>query len=100
MPVVDKRDRSSAVQLEAYRASLQADRLSSHHQNITVDGVVENDGSWFDPSEDSDRGRELAAVAAEHAAASDGFLVGRTTLEEMGSFWPQLGRSPPGRSDR
>ena len=58
-------------------------------ENITLDGVVENDGTWFDPTEDSDRGRELAAVTAEHAAASDGFLVGRTTFQEMRGFWPQ-----------
>jgi dihydrofolate reductase len=58
-------------------------------ENITLDGVVENDGTWFDPTEESDRGRELAAVTAQHAAASDGFLVGRTTFEEMRDFWPQ-----------
>ncbi len=58
-------------------------------ENVTLDGVVENDGTWFDPTENSDRGRELAAVTAEHAAASDGFLVGRTTFEEMRGFWPQ-----------
>lgn len=58
-------------------------------QNITVDGVVENYGGWFDPTEDSARGRALAAVTAEQAAASDGFLVGRTTFEEMRGFWPQ-----------
>jgi dihydrofolate reductase len=58
-------------------------------ENVTLDGVVENDGTWFDPTEASDRGRELAAVTAEHAAASDGFLVGRTTFEEMRGFWPQ-----------
>ena len=58
-------------------------------ENITLDGVVENDGTWFDPTEDSDRGRELAAVTAEHAAASDAFLVGRTTFEEMRGFRPQ-----------
>jgi dihydrofolate reductase len=58
-------------------------------QNITVDGVVENDGTWFDPTEDSDRGRELAEVTAAFAASSDAFLVGRTTFEEMRGFWPQ-----------
>ncbi len=57
-------------------------------ENMTLDGVVENDGTWFDPTEDSDRGRELAAVTAEHAAASDAFLVGRVTFEEMRGFWP------------
>ncbi|MGO1768487.1 MAG: dihydrofolate reductase family protein [Microbacterium sp.] len=57
-------------------------------ENITIDGVVENDGSWFDPTDDSDQGRELAAITRDHAAASDGFLVGRVTFEEMRGFWP------------
>lgn len=58
-------------------------------ENITLDGVVENDGSWFDPTEDSEQGRQLAEVTRVHAAASDGFLVGRVTFEEMRGFWPQ-----------
>ena len=44
-------------------------------QNITLDGVVDNTRSWFDPTADTQQGRELAATTAEHAAASDGFLV-------------------------
>ncbi|WP_446664794.1 dihydrofolate reductase family protein [Flexivirga sp. B27] len=58
-------------------------------ENITLDGVVENDGSWFDPTDDSEQGRELAQTTREHAAASDGFLVGRITFEEMRGFWPR-----------
>jgi dihydrofolate reductase len=58
-------------------------------ENITLDGVVENDGSWFDPTDDSEQGRQLAEVTREHAAASDGFLVGRTTFEQMREFWPR-----------
>ncbi|MGC5615450.1 dihydrofolate reductase family protein [Georgenia sp. Z1491] len=58
-------------------------------ENITLDGVVENDGSWFDPTDDSTQGRQLAEITREHAAASDGFLVGRITFEEMRGFWPQ-----------
>lgn len=58
-------------------------------ENITVDGVVENDASWFDPTDDSEQGRELAQVIQVHAAASDGFLVGRITFEEMREFWPR-----------
>lgn len=58
-------------------------------QNITLDGVVDNTRSWFDPTADTQQGRELAATTAEHAAASDGFLVGRTTIKEMRGFWTQ-----------
>lgn len=58
-------------------------------QNITLDGVVDNTEGWFDVTADTPEGRELAEVTAEHAAASDGFLVGRVTFEEMRGFWPQ-----------
>lgn len=58
-------------------------------ENITVDGVVENDGTWFDPTDDSEQGRQLAEITRQHAGLSDGFLVGRTTFEEMRGFWPR-----------
>ena len=58
-------------------------------ENITLDGVVENDGSWFDPTDDSEQGRQLAEVTQQNAAASDAFLVGRITFEEMREFWPK-----------
>lgn len=68
-------------------------------QNITLDGVVDGDGGWFDPTEDSARGRELAAVTAEQAAASDALLVGRTTFEQMRGFWPQQRNDQTGVTD-
>lgn len=68
-------------------------------ENITMDGVVENDGSWFDPVDDSEQGRELAQVTQQHAAASDGFLVGRVTFEEMREFWPRQVADQTGVSD-
>lgn len=52
-------------------------------ENITLDSVLENDRSWFDPTDDSGQGRELAEVTREHAAPSDGFLVGHTTFEKI-----------------
>ncbi|MFC7545122.1 dihydrofolate reductase family protein [Plantactinospora sp. GCM10030261] len=58
-------------------------------QNITLDGIVDNAKSWFDPTADTPQNRELQQVTAEHSAASDGFLVGRVTFEEMRGFWPQ-----------
>ena len=58
-------------------------------ENITLDGVVEHDGTWFDPTDDSEQGRQLAEITQQHAADSDGFLVGRTTFEEMRGFWPR-----------
>jgi dihydrofolate reductase len=70
----------------AYRAGMRRIVIT---QNITLDGVIEIEQPWFDVTVDTEQGRELADVTAEHAAASDGFLVGRTTFEEMRSFWPQ-----------
>lgn len=58
-------------------------------ENITLDGVVENIGGWFDPTEDSEQDPELNEAVREQAAASDGLLVGRVTFEEMRGFWPQ-----------
>jgi hypothetical protein len=57
-------------------------------EDITPYGVVEIDGTWFDPTDNDEQGRELAGVTQDHAAASDGFLVGRITFEEMQEFWP------------
>lgn len=68
-------------------------------ENITLDGVVENDGSWFDPTDDSEQGRQLAAVTQQHAAASDAFLVGRVTFEEMRDFWPRQTADQTGVTD-
>jgi dihydrofolate reductase len=68
-------------------------------QNITLDGVVDNEQSWFDVTADTEQGRELAEVTAEHAAASDGFLVGRVTFEEMRGFWPQQENDRTGVTD-
>ena len=58
-------------------------------QNITLDGIVDNNRSWFDPTAETAQNREMQEVTAVHSAASDGFLVGRVTFEEMRGFWPQ-----------
>jgi dihydrofolate reductase len=58
-------------------------------QNVTLDGVVDNEQGWFDVTADTPEGRELAAATAEFAARSDAFLCGRTTFEEMRGYWPR-----------
>ena len=68
-------------------------------ENITLDGVVDGSGSWFDPTEDTVQGRQLAEVTRQHAAASDGFLVGRITCEEMRGFWPKQADDRTGVTD-
>ncbi len=58
-------------------------------QNITLDGVIANDSSWFGPAaQDGDFADVNEALMAQ-AHASDAFLVGRTTFEEMRGYWPQ-----------
>ncbi|MGE4426472.1 MAG: dihydrofolate reductase family protein [Solirubrobacteraceae bacterium] len=58
-------------------------------QNITLDGVISNDSSWFGPADqDGDFGDVNEALMAQ-ADASDAFLVGRTTFEEMRGYWPE-----------
>ena len=58
-------------------------------QNITLDGVVANDTSWFSPADDDGDTDDLNDALLAQAHASDAFLVGRTTFEEMRSYWPQ-----------
>jgi dihydrofolate reductase len=55
-------------------------------ENITVDGVIDMAGDWFDPLAGD---AEIAAVMAEHQQAADALLVGRNTFEAFREFWPQ-----------
>ena len=58
-------------------------------QNITLDGVIDAAGGWFDPSGDEgvDHSDVIAAVT-EGMAASDALLVGRVTFEQLRGYWP------------
>lgn len=58
-------------------------------QNITLDGVIDAAGGWFDPSGDEgvDHSDVIAAVT-EGMAASDAMLVGRVTFEQLRGYWP------------
>ena len=55
-------------------------------QNITLDGVVDAAGGWFDPTADGIE--DVQDVVQRQAAASDALLVGRQTFEDMRGFWP------------
>jgi len=59
-------------------------------ENITVDGVIDATGGWFDPATDEevDESDVLATVQAE-MARQDALLLGRVTFEEFRGFWPQ-----------
>lgn len=58
-------------------------------ENITLDGVIDMSGGWFDPSSGDADQADLAAATAEHSAAADALLVGRNTFEAFRGFWPQ-----------
>jgi dihydrofolate reductase len=68
-------------------------------ENITLDGVIDMAGGWFDPlSEDVDQS-DITAATAEHREAADALLVGRNTFESFREFWPRQTDDPTGVSD-
>ncbi len=58
-------------------------------QNITLDGSIEFLDDWFDPQA---RGlgdmSDLQEEVQRQSAASDAFLTGRQTFEDLRSYWP------------
>jgi dihydrofolate reductase len=65
-------------------------------ENITVDGVIDLAGGWFDPLAAGQE--DMVAVTAEHSAAADALLVGRNTFEAFREFWPKQTDDPTGVS--
>jgi dihydrofolate reductase len=60
-------------------------------ENITLDGVIEAAGDWFGPAggdSESDQS-DVEAALREQMEASDAFLVGRKTFEQMRAYWPK-----------
>lgn len=59
-------------------------------ENITLDGVIDAEGGWFLPSGDTHIDEsDMIEALQEQAAASDAFLTGRVTFEDMRRYWPQ-----------
>lgn len=50
-------------------------------ENITVDGVIDMAGGWFDPLASDPDQPDLTAANTEHREATDALLVGRSTFE-------------------
>lgn len=68
-------------------------------ENITLDGVIDMSGGWFDPlAEDVDQS-DITAANREHSQAADALLVGRRTFEAFREFWPQQTGDPTGVAD-
>jgi dihydrofolate reductase len=59
-------------------------------ENMTLDGVIDAEGGWFLPSGETQIDEsDVVAALQDQAAASDGFLTGRVTFEEMRGYWPK-----------
>ena len=65
-------------------------------ENITIDGVIDMAGGWFDPLAAGQE--DMAAATAEHGAGADALLVGRRTFEDFRGFWPKQTDDPTGVS--
>lgn len=63
-------------------------------ENITLDGVIDAAGGWFDVADDADA--ELAAAVRAHGAEADAVVFGRRTFEDMRGYWPERAGEPGG----
>lgn len=69
-------------------------------ENITVDGVIDAKGGWFEPGDRGDVDMtDLVELLGEQMRAADGFLVGRVTFQEMRGYWPRQTDDQTGVSD-
>ena len=73
-------------------------------ENITLDGVIEATEYWFGPA-GADEGEswsdqsDIEDEIRRQREGADGFLVGRTTFEQMRSYWPTQTDDTTGISD-
>ncbi|WP_086663614.1 dihydrofolate reductase family protein [Lentzea kentuckyensis] len=68
-------------------------------ENITLDGIVDLAGGWFDPLGAEVDQSDINEVIAEQRAAADALLLGRNTFEAFREFWPKQSEDPTGVSD-
>ncbi|MEJ7841794.1 MAG: dihydrofolate reductase family protein [Rubrobacter sp.] len=60
-------------------------------QNITLDGVIEMIGGWFDPAsgEGGVDSSDIETTLRKHMEEQDALLLGRNTFESFRGYWPQ-----------
>jgi dihydrofolate reductase len=58
-------------------------------ENITLDGVIDTAGDWFNPASGAEDQSDLVAALGEQSKAADAFLVGRVTFGDMRGYWPE-----------
>jgi dihydrofolate reductase len=59
-------------------------------ENITLDGVIDATGGWFNPAGDDAEidQSDVTAALREQSDAADALLLGRVTFEQMRGYWP------------
>lgn len=57
-------------------------------ENVTLDGVMDMAGGWFDPVDQNVDQSDIAAVNRQDQASADALLVGRNTFNSFREFWP------------
>ncbi|MFI0357949.1 dihydrofolate reductase family protein [Actinomadura sp. 9N407] len=69
-------------------------------ENVTLDGVVEATGGWFDQANDAGVDQsDIVAALGEQTQAADAFLTGRKTFEDMRGYWTKQTDDTTGVSD-
>jgi dihydrofolate reductase len=68
-------------------------------ENITLDGVIDATGGWFDPTDDTVGQSDLIEQTQRHSEAADAFLCGRNTFEAFRGFWPKQADDQTGVTD-
>lgn len=67
-------------------------------QNITLDGSIEMLGDWFDPQGQGDQS-DLREELHRQDTEADGFLIGRTTFNDLRAYWPEQADDTTGVTD-
>jgi len=68
-------------------------------ENITLDGVIDMAGGWFDPLDTDVDQSDITAANTEFSRAADALLVGRNTFVSFREFWPKQSDDHTGVSD-
>ena len=68
-------------------------------ENITLDGVIDATGGWFDPTDPTVDQSDLVEQTRRHSERADAFLCGRNTFEAFRGFWPKQADDRTGVTD-
>jgi dihydrofolate reductase len=59
-------------------------------ENMTLDGVIDAEGGWFDPAaEEGADYSDVLAVLQRQMKRQDALLLGRVTFESFRGYWPK-----------